>query len=243
MIDNSLEAAPPRHTTLFNQHRAKLSALLFWLLVAGAYWWYAHRYDLSPDDVVRHLATWFTDSAFGPPLFILFFALQPLVFFPSFILGITGGILYGPVLGVIYVILGGNGAAHLCYVVGRYFGQGILAGTGEQTVMQRYTDRLRSNTFQTILIMHLLIVVPFDIINYIAGFLRMNWRHFGLATAIGALPGIVTFVLFGDSLGSLDKLMAGHPEINYRSLAVSGVMLVVGLLLSYLVKRWEKQRA
>ena len=241
MIDNQLDEIPIPPLPFFNRHRPKLIALLFWLSVAGIYWGYANRYNLSPDDVVRQLADWFVNSLYGPFFFIIFFALQPLVFFPSFILGIAGGILYGPMFGVIYVILGGNGAAHICYLVGRFFGQGILTGAGEQGLIERYAVRLRNNTFETILIMHLLIVVPFDIVNYIAGFLQMNWRQFGLATAVGALPGIFTFVMFGHSLGTIDKLMAGHPEINFRSLTLSLIMLGVGLVLSYLVKRREKR--
>lgn len=100
--------------------------------------------------------------------------------------------------------------------------------------------RLRSNTFETILVMHLLIVVPFDIVNYIAGFLKMRWRSFAVATAIGATPGIFTFVLFGHSLGSIDNIVAGHPEINFFTLFLSGVMLIFGLSLSQLIKQREK---
>ena len=219
----------------------KLLAFLFWLTVIGAYWWLTDQYDLLPDEKIKLLAGIFVNDFFGPLLFILFFSLQPLVFFPSFLLGIAGGILYGPIDGTLYVIVGANSAANICYLVGRYFGRGVVENNQQTSgLLQRYTQRLRENTFETILIMHLLVIIPFDLVNYVAGFLKMNWRQFALATAIGAVPGVITFVLLGNSLGSIDNLAAGQPNIDTFTLGLSGVALLVGLGLSQLVKRWER---
>ncbi|HMQ54711.1 MAG TPA: VTT domain-containing protein [Anaerolineae bacterium] len=220
-----------------NQHASKLIALAFWLVVIGGYWWLTDQYHLTPEQKIKLVAGLFVDHIYGPVLFILFFALQPLVFFPSFLLGIAGGILYSPLEAVLYVTLGANGAAQVCYLVGRFFGRGMLQSNPAATeFIQRYLSRLRANTFETVLMLHLLFV-PFDLVNYVVGFLRMDWRSFSLATVIGSLPGILMFVLFGRSLGSIDKLMAGAPDIDFFTLALSGVMLVAGIGLSQYLKR------
>ena len=90
------------------QQRVKGFAFLFWILVIGGYWWITELYDLSPAAKIQLLADIFLQEPFGPLLFIIIFALQPLVFFPSFLLGIAGGILYGPLWGTVYVFLGGE---------------------------------------------------------------------------------------------------------------------------------------
>ena len=224
---------------LTKQRRTKVLIFLFWFLAIGSYWWVTDQYNLSPAAKIQLLADVFITYPFGPLLFIILFALQPLVFFPSFLLGIAAGILYGPVLGVIYVFWGANGAASICYGVGRFFGPQAFTNNEQMGFVRQQMDRLRTNTFETILICHLLVIIPFDIVNYAAGFLRMAWRPFALATAIGMIPGIFTFVFFGNSLGSIDALLTGTPDVNWRMMAISGLMILIGIALSRFVKRYR----
>ena len=49
----------------------------------------------------------------------------------------------------------------------------------------------------TSILMTRLLFLPFDPINYIAGFLKVDLKAFVLATAIGILPGTAVFVFAG----------------------------------------------
>ena len=225
--------------SFISQHRSKVIALLFWLTVVGTYWLIANQYNLPPDVMVKQLANWLVNSAFGPLLFILFFTLQPLVFFPSAVMGMLGGCLYGPIQGFLITLIGANGAALTSYIVGRFFGQGMLENQGQSnSLMYRYANYVRTNSFEAILIMHL-IFLPYDLVNYLAGFLQVNWKSFVLATALGSLPGILTLVLLGASIEG--DVMSGTPEINLTTLAISGVTLIVSLGLSQLLKQRQKR--
>lgn len=221
------------------QHITKILALLFWLAVVGLYWWITDLYNLSPAMKVILLQDLFTTEVYGPLLFIVFFALQPLVFFPSFVLGIAGGMLYGPVAGTLLVTIGANGAANVLFG-GALFRMGVVEAQSKQGgLIRRYMDGARNHTFETILMLHLLFV-PFDLVNYLAGFFRMNWPKFALATVIGAIPGILSFVLFGASLEG--DLLAGKPELNLSMLVGSAVILITGIILAQLVKRRDIKR-
>ena len=81
--------------------------------------------------------------------------------------------------------------------------------------------------------------MPFDVVNYLAGFFKMSWRPFALATVLGSVPGVFTFVLFGASLEG--DLLGGQPELNFSTLALAGVALIVGITLSRLVKLYENK--
>ncbi|MGB0386332.1 MAG: TVP38/TMEM64 family protein [Ardenticatenaceae bacterium] len=229
---------PITDTSFIRRHRSKLMALLFWLAVVGSYWWVANQYNLPPETIVKELADWFVSSIFGPLLFILFFALQPLVLFPSALMALMGGCLYGATQGILITIIGANAAGCTSYLVGRYFGQGMLESEGESDgLMHRYADYIRTNSFEAILIMHLLFL-PYDLVNFMAGFLRVNWKSFILATALGSLPGTLTLVLFGASFEG--KVMSGAPEINLSTLIFSGLMMLVSLALSQILKQRQK---
>ncbi len=220
------------------QVNPKMMALLFWLLAIGSYWWYTHTQNLGPMDTLKLLTELLTARPLGPLLFVMLFALQPLIFFPSIVMGIMAGCLYGAVEGVIYAVVGANCAASVTYTVGYFFGQGWLTDPNAENPLQKYVDSLRNNTFEAILTMDLLFM-PFDLINYTAGFLQVRWRAFALATALGALPGTVTVVLFGASLEG-DMLAGQWPEFDYRTLAISLAILVTSLILSRYL-RWRRQ--
>ena len=224
--------------SFFSRNRQKIVALLFWLMVISAYWLIVNHYDLPPDVIVKQLGDWFVSSLFGRVLFILFFALQPLVFFPTTLMAILGGCLYGPIEGFFITLIGANGAGLTSYMVGRFFGQGMLMNEAQNdSLMHRYANYMRKNSFEAILIMHL-IFLPYDLVNYFAGFLRVDWKPFVLGTALGSLPGILTFVLFGASIEG--DIMSGTPEINLTTLAISGVTLMISLGLSQVLKQRQK---
>ena len=54
-----------------------------------------------------------------------------------------------------------------------------------------------------------LLFLPYDLVNYVCGALRITWSSFLLATALGSLPGTVSFVLLGASLERVDQGLDG----------------------------------
>ena len=78
------------------------------------------------------------------------------------------------------------------------------------------------------------IFLPYDLINYLAGFLRIRWVPFILATILGSIPGTIAFVWAGASIENLDS---GLPTFNPHTLLASAVILVVSLVISRLFKK------
>jgi len=218
--------------------KQKWIVLACWLLAFAAYQWYAWQHDLSPLDVVRRLIDFFSAGFYGPLIFILIYILRPLLLFPATLLTIAAGFVFGPILGVILIVIGSNASALLAYAIGRFFGQGFLTENGSAGIVQRYTTRLREHSFETIFIMRL-IFLPYDLVNYLAGFLRIHWLPFLVATALGALPGTLAFTLFG---ASIERFDGGIPSLNPWVLAISFAIFLASLGLSRLVKRRSAAR-
>ena len=225
-------------TAFLNRHWQKLTALAFWLLLIGAYAWYASANNLTPLAAAQQLVTFLKTSVWGPVLYIALYAARPLVFFPASLLTIMAGTVFGPLLGVAFVVVASNISASVAWLVGRFFGQGILSNAKAGGVIQKYTDRMRANSFETILIMRFLFL-PYDLVNYLAGFLRISWRPFIVATLLGSIPGTIAFVGFGASVQNID----GVPQIDPWVLAGSAAIFVVSLVLSRLLRRREGVQA
>ncbi|MCA9939229.1 MAG: TVP38/TMEM64 family protein [Anaerolineales bacterium] len=223
--------------TFWRRHGAKLGALAFWALVLGGYWWYANRNGLTLQETLTLVAHLLTGSIWGPLAYILLYALRPLIFFPATLLTVLSGFLFGP-WGILYTILGSNTSAMVAYGVGRYFGQGVLEGEENASVVQRYAQRMRQNSFETVLLMRLLFL-PYDLVNYAGGFLRINWKAFLAATAIGSIPGTISFVLLGTSFGTLEALLAGEYRLNPVTLVLSVALIAGSIALSRHFKKRE----
>lgn len=237
---NTRTESPTDRQPFLRRHAQKLAALLFWVVLLGGYQLYAWRNGLSPLEAVGVLIDSVGSSMVGALIFLAVYAARPLVLFPASILTIAAGFLFGPVLGVILTLIGSNASATVAYLVGRFFGKGLLdsgEGSGEGFV-GRYAERLRNNSFETVLTMRF-IFLPYDLVNYLAGFLKINWVPFILATALGSIPGTVAFVLFGASF-EMD-FAAGSMGLDWRVLAASAVIFVVSIAISRFFKRRERR--
>lgn len=223
--------------TFLQKHGSKLPALLFWVGLVGAYWLYANANNLSPLEVTQEMLGFMQNGIWGILIFILLYAIRPLILFPSTIITLAGGFVFGPVLGVLYTIIASNISSTIAFYVGRYFGEGLFKDDGSDGLLQRYARRMRENSFETVMTMRF-IFLPYDAVSYLAGFLRIKYLPFILATALGSIPGTIAFVGFGASVESLD---GGLPSLNPVTLGFSVVIFIVSIALSRLFKKKETQ--
>lgn len=231
------QPASGERPAFWRRHWQKLIVLAFWLSAIGGYQWFAWSRSLGPLEAMQRVVAFLSTSTLGPLLYIILYALRPLILFPATIVTIAAGVLFGPVLGIAYTIVGSNLSAMIAYMIGRWFGAGLVQSKHAGSVVQRYADRLHANSFATVLTMRF-IFLPYDLVNYLCGFLRIDWKAYLLATFLGSLPGTISIVLAGASLhGDFTK---GTPEFDPRVFAISAVVFVGSLLLSRLVKRREQ---
>lgn len=217
-------------TGLIQRHWPRLVALGLWLALAAIYFWYVRTHHVGPEQLLTALRS----GVYGPIIFIGLYSLRPLIFFPASVLSVVGGLLFGLVGGLLYTVIGANLSALVAYVIGRYFGQNVLMNDESTGLLQRYTLRMRQNSFQTVLFMRLLLL-PYDVVNYFSGFLRINWKAYLVATAIGSFPVTLSLVLIGVS-GDVD-LATGKFAINPWLLVISALVIGASLLLSRYFRR------
>ncbi|NUM43156.1 MAG: TVP38/TMEM64 family protein [Anaerolineales bacterium] len=232
-----MESSPPSTPSKnwLQAHAQKLIALAFWLALIVAYQLYARANQLTALEVVQNLLDFLKNGLWGPVLYILLYAIRPLILFPSTLLTLAGGFVFGPVLGVLYTILASNTSSTIAYFVGRYFGQGLVNDDGSDGLIQRYARRMRANSFETVLVMRF-IFLPYDAVSYLAGFLRIRYVPFILATALGSIPGTIAFIGFGASIERFDGTI---PQLNPVTLGFSIAIFILSLLLSRLFKKRE----
>lgn len=181
------------------------------------------------------LFAFITTTTLGPLLYILAYTVRPLTFFPGTALTILSGVFFGWWWGIVYTIIAANLSATLAYVVGRYFGGNLKL---ETSFFGRYVEACRQSPFITILTMRLLFL-PFDGVNYAAGIIKIPYLPYIVATIIGTLLGIATFVSIGASLSVEQFAKNGFSTdaIDSKFLLMSAGIFLTSLIVSKLLKK------
>lgn len=239
------------------KHGQKLVAGAFWVILLGGYAWYYITNDLTPQTALLQIVD-LLDTPYGPLLYILIYALRPLIFFSAAALTIGAGAIFGAspaeassftvalnlTLAVVYTFVASLTSATVAYYIGRFFGKGVLkeaADDEDASLLQKYATRMRNNSFDTILIMRFMFL-PYDLVNYLAGFLRIDLRAFLLATFLGSIPGTVAFVSFGASIDIAQLAEGAAPEFNPWVLGFGIVIFVVSIVISRYFKKKEAEQ-
>lgn len=220
----------------------RLTVVTVWVGAIVVWQVYQTSNDLSTTETAQQFIDTVGGAWWGVLAYVLVYVARPIVLFPASILTIVGGILFGPVLGVLVVVIAANASAMVAYGVGRLLGRppghrATPADDEQQSLARRWSTQMREHSFETVLIMRLLFL-PYDLVNYLSGILRLHWLAFLLATALGSLPGTVSFVLLGASLDSVDDGLGG---IDPAVLGASAFIFVVSLLVARALRRRQRQ--
>jgi len=164
-------------------------------------------------------------GVWGLLIYTTAYAFRSLIFFPASVLTITAGILFGPWLGILLTMIGENISANISFVVGKYFTADLLQYfSTKKRYVPHLSCKIQKNGFLTVLIMRLTFL-PFDLVGYSSGMCNIKQRDFALATVIGTIPGLLTFVFLGGSM------------LDSRYLFFAAVFLAAGLTVSFWLKK------
>ena len=206
------------------------------LAMGGSLFLLASASGLTPWALVTGLVTVLRANRYGPLLYIAVGTLRPLIFIPASLMTIASGLLYGPLWGTVYALSSASTSAMTAYLVGKNLLPKATAEQGSRPLVARYGNRMRQKPFESMVLMHSLLL-PFDPLNGLAGYLQLDWKPFLVGTILGTIPGTVTYTLFGASLEG--TTIRGLPRFNPAMLVASGVILAGSLSVAYLLRKCE----
>lgn len=207
--------------------------LAVWIGLISGYFWFARSRDLGPLDAAEELRQTLSGAWWAPIAFVVFYMLRPVVLFPATVLTILGGLIFGPVWGTLWSMLGSTSSTAVTYLIGRFFSPDVLPPR-LTSLIGPLLERARMRPFESALLMRL-VYLPFDLVGYVAGFTRLRLAPFLAGSVLGTIPGTIAFVGFGASIDSLDE---GTPSFDLRILAASVALAVAGSLFA----RWLRNR-
>jgi uncharacterized membrane protein YdjX (TVP38/TMEM64 family) len=168
----------------------------------------------------------------GAIAFILLYMVATVAFLPGTILTLGAGVVFGVVLGSVYVFIGATFGATAAFLVGRYLARGWIAKKIEGDKRFSAIDQaVEREGFKIVLLTRLSPAFPFILLNYAYGLTSVSLRDYFLGS-LGMIPGTVTYVYLGSLAGNLAKL---GTETRSTNPAIEWTIRIIGLIATIAV--------
>src|SRR5260370_15891345 len=127
---------------------------------------------------------------------------------------LAGGFRCGPWLGTAYALIGATTGATVVFLAARAGLAGLAARAGPW--VRRFEVGFRRNPLNFLLVLRLIPIVPFWLLNLVAGAIGLRLRVFVIGTLVGMVPVSFIYASLGNGLGTLAA--EGCPSATFRLL-------------------------
>ncbi|MCX7769719.1 MAG: VTT domain-containing protein [Proteobacteria bacterium] len=168
----------------------------------------------------------------APVVYLLIYSIGPTFFFPSLLLTILSGIIWGPVLGVIFAISGATIGCSIPFLLSRYIFHDYVKKLFGVKRWKRLKDLVDKNGWKVVAFTRIIPIFPFPVLNYLFGITPVKFIHYVIASFIFMLPACIAYVYFGSSIFQLISTGNFFPLI-ISILIISLVMIVPWFLQKF----------
>jgi uncharacterized membrane protein YdjX (TVP38/TMEM64 family) len=193
-----------------------------------------HLQDYLEEQRLRQFVGAF--GLYAPLVYLSIWIVLPLVM-PALPLVLIGGVLFGPVWGVVYVIIGATLGAIPPFLVARYLARDYVAAKIAGTRFANLDARVAEKGWVIVAITRIIPIFSYFVINYAYGLTRIPLWHYVAATAIFNLPPVVAYVYFASHI-----LEAVRGQLSVGLLVGLALVILVSLL-PFFYRKWQGGKA
>lgn len=178
---------------------------------------------------IRNLGSW------APMVHIVVFALATVLFVPGAILGLVGGVLFGPFWGTVFNLAGATLGATGAFLAARYVASDwVRRKAGAR--LQRLIAGVEDEGWRFVAFTRLVPLFPFNLLNYALGLTRIPLPHYVLASLICMAPGTMAFTWLA---------YAGREALAGEGAAIRYALAALALLaaIAFIPRQFRRLRA
>lgn len=176
-----------------------------------------YRDDLSVDLIkqwIDQVGWW------APVIFIFIYAAASILFLPGSIFTFAGGIIFGPVLGVLYNLAGATLGAALSFLIARYLASDFVSQRSGGRLKQ-LINGVEAEGWRFVAFVRLVPLFPFNLLNYALGLTKIRFIEYLLATFIFIIPACIAYTYLG---------YAGSEVISGGDGFIKTILIAIALL-------------
>ncbi len=137
---------------------------------------------------------------FAPVIYIVLYTVATLLILPSTPLNLTGGAIFGVWWGTLWTTVAALVAAIVAFAFTRTVGKDLIT--------QKFAGRwnavdaeIRQGGLFYLFAIRLLPIIPYGIVNFVAGLTSIEFKDY----LIGTVPGVLPFVMMGAGITQLSR--------------------------------------
>jgi uncharacterized membrane protein YdjX (TVP38/TMEM64 family) len=187
----------------------------------------------NPQDLLRSALQWIESlGIIGGIAFIAIYIIATVAFLPGSILTLGAGVVFGVLLGAVYVFVGATLGAIAAFLVGRYLARGWISKKIEGNQKFAAIDKaVAKEGFKIVLLTRLSPVFPFNLLNYAFGITGVSLKDYALGS-VGMIPGTIMYVYIGSLAGDLARIGTESQPTNP---AIQWAIRIIGLIATVAV--------
>ena len=169
----------------------------------------------NPQQILRNALQWIDNlGAVGAIAFMIIYIVATVAFLPGSILTLGAGVVFGVILGSIYVFIGATLGATFAFLVGRYLARGWIsqkiAGNEKFAAIDKAIGR---EGLKIVLLTRLSPVFPFNLLNYGLGVTGVSLKDYFIGS-VGMIPGTIMYVYLGSLAGNIATIGGADQPTN-----------------------------
>ena len=189
----------------------------------------------NPQELLRNALQWIDSlGAVGAIAFMVIYIVATVAFLPGSILTLGAGVVFGVVLGSVYVFIGATIGATCAFLVGRYLARGWIsqkiAGNEKFAAIDQAVGR---EGLKIVLLTRLSPVFPFNLLNYGLGITGVSLKDYVIGS-VGMIPGTIMYVYLGSLAGNIATIgsadQPSNPTITW-AIRIIGFIATVAVTL------------
>lgn len=178
-----------RHWLKENWKLLAVILVVILLLITPLFEW------LNLDEMVARLQV-MRQNPWTPYIYISLLIIFSLLAIPTLILTVLAGPLFGFWEGLLLATVGLNIGCNLTFVIARILGgrkiMRRLIPRGHKA--EQIASQINRDGFRILVYLRFILVIPYNIINYISGMTTVRYRDYALGSFIGMLPGTMMYI-------------------------------------------------
>jgi uncharacterized membrane protein YdjX (TVP38/TMEM64 family) len=214
--------------------------LLVVLLGMAAAWRWTPLGEWLSVDNLANWAAGLQNSLWGPVVALASFVIGSILAFPITVLIVVSALVFGPVFGFIYALVGSSAGAAITYAIGNWLGRDTVRRLGGSR-LNRLSRQMAQRGIITVAIVRMVPIAPFTVVNMVAGASHIRFRDFMLGTVLGMGPGMLGLTVFAD--GVFRALRNPQPTTIAWVVAITVALIAVTLGLRWWLNNREETRA